>query len=132
MEKLMKIAKIFLESIKIIFTKADISNKEIDYDTEDYTLYNVTIINPRNNKTIECKSLIDNIFISKNGKIGLFIKYNFLMEILLDYLYEIDNDSYIRDKFSTVFGKQEIKLLVEYFRPFPNFKKVSMEYEESS
>lgn len=132
MEKLIELAKIFIDSLMIIFTKDITKNKEINYDSEYYTMYNVTIINPRNNKCIECKSLIDNIFISKTGKIGLFIQYNFLMEILLDYLYKIDDNSYIRDKFSEVFGKQEIKLLIEYFKQFPNFKKVNMEYEESS
>lgn len=128
MDKLLTIAKIFLQSIKILFVK--ISNIDVDYDTKEFTAYEVTISNPNNNKSFSCTILIDNIFISKKGKVSLYTQYNFLMEIILDYLYKIDDDPTIRNEFARVFNEKEIELLISYFNHFPSFKKAIKEMED--
>ena len=86
--------------------------------------------NPRNNENIRCLSIIDNSVIY-DGEIDLWTRYNFLMEVLLDYTYKIDSDSSIRDRFSEVFNQEEIKLMNEYVRMFPYFKKISEPYENT-
>ena len=128
MDKLLTIAKIFLQSIKIIFIK--ISNIDVDYNPKEFTAYEVTIANPNNDKSFSCTTLIDNIFVSKKGKVSLYTQYNFLMEIILDYLYKIDDDPTIRNEFARVFNKKEIELLVSYFNHFPSFKKAIKEMED--
>lgn len=128
MDKLLTIAKIFLQSIKIIFVK--ISNIDVDYDAKEFTAYEVTIANPNNDKSFSCTTLIDNIFISKKGKVSLYTQYNFLMEIILDYLYKIDDDPTIRNEFARVFNEKEIELLISYFNHFPSFKKAIKEMED--
>ena len=92
MDKLLTIAKIFLQSIKIIFIK--ISNIDVDYNPKEFTAYEVTIANPNNDKSFSCTTLIDNIFVSKKGKVSLYTQYNFLMEIILDYLYNFHRAFY--------------------------------------
>ena len=128
MDKLLTIAKIFLQSIKILFVK--ISNIDVDYNPKEFTAYEVTISNPNNDKSFSCTTLIDNIFISKKGKVSLYTQYNFLMEIILDYLYKIDDDPTIRDKFANTFNEEEIGLLISYFNHFPSFKKAIKEMED--
>lgn len=127
MDKLLTIARAFLQSIKIIFIK--ISDIEIDYDIDLYTAFEVTIANPNNDKSFSCRALIDNIFVSKN-KVSLYAQYSFLMEIILDYLYKIDDNPNIRNEFSKIFNEKEIELLVSYFKYIPNFKKVIKEIED--
>ena len=127
MDKLLTIAKIFLQSIKILFVK--ISNIDVDYNPKEFTAYEVTISNP-NNESFSCTTLIDNIFISKKGKVSLYTQYNFLMEIILDYLYKIDDDPTIRNEFARVFNEKEIELLISYFNHFPSFKKAIKEMED--
>ena len=127
MDKLLTIAKIFLQSIKILFVK--ISNIDVDYNPKEFTAYEVTIANP-NNKSFSCTTLIDNIFVSKKGKVSLYTQYNFLMEIILDYLYKIDDDPTIRNEFARVFNGKEIELLISYFNHFPSFKKAIKEMED--
>lgn len=128
MDKLLTIAKIFLQSIKILFVK--ISNIDVDYNPKEFTAYEVTISNPNNDKSFSCTTLIDNIFVSKKGKVSLYTQYNFLMEIILDYLYKIDDDPTIRDKFANTFNEEEIGLLISYFNHFPSFKKAIKEMED--
>lgn len=126
MDKLLEMAKVFLQSIRMIFIKA--SDMENYYNTKEYTNYEVTITNPNNNKSFSYRALIDNIFISKN-KVSLYIQYNFLMEIILDYLYKIDEDPTTRNEFSRVFNEKEIGLLISYFNHFLSFKKAIKEKE---
>lgn len=128
MDKLLTIAKIFLQSIKILFVK--ISNIDVDYNPKEFTAYEVTIANPSNDKSFSCTTLIDNIFVSKKGKVSLYTQYNFLMEIILDYLYKIDDDPTIRNEFARVFNEKEIELLISYFNHFPSFKKAIKEMED--
>lgn len=102
---------------------------DISIDAKEFTAYKVTIANP-NNKSFSCTTLIDNIFVSKKGKVSLYTQYNFLMEIILDYLYKIDDDPTIRNEFARVFNEKEIELLVSYFNHFPSFKKAIKEMED--
>lgn len=129
MEKLINIAKAFIESILIVFSKDNDNEMKINYDPKGYTLFNVVIVNP-NKKRFGCTTLIDNMFVSNQGKVGLWTKYNFLMEVLIDYLYEINEDTSIRKEFASVFSEEDIKLLIDYFSTFPSYRLLSEKYEK--
>ena len=130
MEKLINIAKAFIESILIVFSKDNDNEMKINYDPKGYTLFNVVIVNPNNKKRFGCTTLIDNMFVSNQGKVGLWTKYNFLMEVLIDYLYEINEDTSIRKEFASVFSEEDIKLLIDYFSTFPSYRMLSEKYEK--
>lgn len=130
MEKLINIAKAFIESILIVFSKDNDNKMKINYDPKGYTLFNVVIVNPNNKKRFGCTTLIDNMFVSNQGKVGLWTKYNFLMEVLIDYLYEINEDTSIRKEFASVFSEEDIKLLIDYFSTFPSYRMLSEKYEK--
>lgn len=130
MENVLNIAKAFLESIMIIFIKDTNNKMGIVYDPKGYTLFNVVIVNPTNKKKFECKTLIDNMSLIDRGKVGLWTKYNFLMEILIDHLYSVNDDETTRIDFANTFSTRDIKLLIDYFGSFPSFKLLSEKYEK--
>lgn len=117
MDKLIRKAKKFINNIIITLTKLSEIDEEIYYDPEEYTPYSVTVTNPRNNKSITFKLLVLNLFVRRRtGKVRMLRNYDFLMELMFDYIYKINDNPDIRNKLSSIFNDEEISLLVNYYK----------------
>lgn len=120
MKDLFKKAKEFINLLVLTLTKVE--TVENNYDPKIFSHFNVTIVNPLNGRYLLCNTVIANVAVSEDAKVKLYVKYKVLMEILIDYIYHINDNSYVRDQLPDVFNIEEIKLLFKYFYHFQSFR----------
>lgn len=118
MENILKIAKLFIFNITVILRQVSGVSEE-----EDYVPYEVEIVKA-DGKRMKYNVLVDNIFVDDNNRVRNIENTDFIKQVLLQYIYNKNGNSGIREKFSKTFNIDERKLLLEYFRTTSNLKQI--------
>lgn len=116
MENLLKIAKLFIFNITVVLRKTSEISQEINY-----VPYEVEVIN--NNRSMTYKMLINRLFIREDDTIKILTNQDFIHNLLIDYIYKIDDKSF-KNKVEETFNINEMKLLLENFKLFSRFKYI--------
>lgn len=118
MENILKIAKLFIFNITVILRQVSGVSEE-----EYYVPYEVEIIKA-DGKSMKYNVLVDNIFVDNNNRVRNIENTDFIKQVLLQYIYNKNGNSGIREKFPKIFNIEERKLLLEYFRATSNLKQI--------